>query len=195
MNIQHYDRETFRLINGQSTLFPWFDWLMIVLSSNVFWLSVLIVTIVMAYLRRDRQTLGFILVLAVAFALVDPTTAYVLKPWFGRLRPCHALEGVTLSGGGCGGLFGFPSNHAVNAGAVVGVLSGSPVSWRTKILPLAIFLALAVCFSRVWVGVHYPADVIVGLALGLLSGVLVSRLAHRMRQHFHASSGKNNFFP
>ena len=166
---------------------------MLALSSNALWISVLVVMATMAALRRDRQMLGFLAALLLALALVDPATAYLLKPWFARLRPCHALDDVFLPGGGCGGLFSFPSNHAVNAGAVVGVLLLSPVSWRRQILPVAVTLAVAVCFSRVWVGVHYPADVVAGLLIGIFSGGSASVVVQRIRKRFHASSGKNSF--
>ncbi|MCP4704840.1 MAG: phosphatase PAP2 family protein [candidate division Zixibacteria bacterium] len=111
--------------------------------------------------------------LAVIFSLVtvaicDQTVSTFLKPMLGRLRPCHELEVNLLVG--CGGGLSMPSSHAAN-------LFGQAFFFR-KVAPFTgkylIPLAIVVALSRVFVGVHYPADILVGSAIGTLAGLGVA---------------------
>ncbi len=111
--------------------------------------------------------------LAVIFSLVtvaicDQMVSSLLKPLLGRPRPCHELEVHLLVG--CGGGLSMPSSHAAN-------LFGQAFFFR-KVAPFTakylIPLAIVVGLSRVFVGVHYPADILVGSALGTLVGLGVS---------------------
>jgi len=111
--------------------------------------------------------------LAVIFSLItvaicDQAVSTFLKPLLGRPRPCHELEVNLLVG--CGGGLSMPSSHAAN-------LFGQAFFFR-KVAPFSakylIPLAIVVALSRVFVGVHYPADILVGSALGTLVGMGVS---------------------
>ncbi|HHI02755.1 MAG TPA: phosphatase PAP2 family protein [candidate division Zixibacteria bacterium] len=111
--------------------------------------------------------------LAVIFSLVtvaicDQLVSSLLKPLLARPRPCHELEVHLLVG--CGGGLSMPSSHAAN-------LFGQAFFFR-KVAPFTgkylIPLAIVVALSRVFVGVHYPADILVGSALGTLVGLGVS---------------------
>ncbi len=101
----------------------------------------------------------------IVLVLTDQISAGVLKPLFGRLRPCQVLEGINLLVT-CGGGKSMPSSHAANSfgQAVLFSLLFPAVRW-----PLIIFAAL-VAMSRVMVGVHYPFDIIAGAILGALIG-------------------------
>ncbi len=111
--------------------------------------------------------------LAVIFSLVtvaicDQAVSTFLKPMLDRPRPCHELEVHLLVG--CGGGLSMPSSHAAN-------LFGQAFFFR-KVAPFTakylIPLAIVVALSRVFVGVHYPADILVGSAIGTLAGIGVS---------------------
>lgn len=108
--------------------------------------------------------------LAVIFSLItvavtDQLSSTLLKPLLDRPRPCHELEVHLLVG--CGGGLSMPSSHAANLfGQAFFFKKIAPVSAKF-LIPLAIIVAL----SRVFVGVHYPADIVVGAALGTLAGL------------------------
>ncbi len=107
---------------------------------------------------RDRWTILLCIVaLAISNFFVES-----LKHTFERIRPCHEFDWVrTLRG--CGRTYSMPSGHTANIFAVMGVLS---VRYRRLRYPFLLF-ALLIGWSRVYVGVHYPTDVLAGIALGI----------------------------
>jgi undecaprenyl-diphosphatase len=97
----------------------------------------------------------------------------MIKHGVARIRPCNVLDGIRLLVG-CTQSYSMPSNHAVNsfAGAVpVFYLTRGYVPFLWRCYPLG--LAAAICFSRVYVGVHYPSDVIAGALLGSVTAILL----------------------
>jgi undecaprenyl-diphosphatase len=127
---------------------------------------------------RGRRAAGILLAMGLAVGLSDWTGA-LLKEAFQRIRPCHVLPAVHLLVG-CTRSFSLPSNHAVNMAAL------ATVAWTTRTpgrVCLAI-LAAGVAFSRVYVGAHYPGDVLVGALWGGAIGWLLSRAALRGFAYF-----------
>lgn len=132
------------------------------------------------------------LLLIPTIVLSDQFNSAVLKSLFDRLRPCHTLQDVHLLVP-CGSGYAFPSSHAVNnfAGAFV-------VSHFYRQLQWAFYgFAAIVSFSRVYVGVHYPSDVLAGAAVGIGCGALVIVLfkqgeqwLRRYRSRSHQQEGK-----
>jgi undecaprenyl-diphosphatase len=126
-------------------------------------------------LRYHRQyALQFILLSLVTVAITDYVSASVIKPLAGRLRPCHCTELQPVIRGiiSCGGVFGFPSTHASNHFGMaafwfwsVKAINGQKWRWLW-------FWAALVCFAQVYVGLHYPFDVLAGAILGLATAWL-----------------------
>ena len=112
--------------------------------------------------------------MAIAILLADQLSVHLFKNTVQRLRPCHApeLQGlVYLPYGHCGGQYGFISSHACNCMAVA--LFGTLFA-RSKLLGWVLFpWAVVVSLSRVYMGVHYPGDVLCGALFGLLIGTAV----------------------
>jgi undecaprenyl-diphosphatase len=114
---------------------------------------------------------GIITVLLLLLTIVfsDQISSFVVKPLFDRLRPCRTLEHVRLLVG-CGGGKSFTSSHATNNFALAVLVSHFYPKSRYWLLTWATLVA----FSRVYVGVHYPSDILGGAVLGsLIAGAVI----------------------
>lgn len=170
------DLRLFHLLN-QVLVHPWLDLLMPIATHWATWavtLGLVAIYLVARQGDRGRRTL---LSLLLALALGDFVAAQLLKPAFHRLRPCHDSVDVRTSGR-CGGRYGFPSNHATNAAAVSAALG----TFYPVTLVATVPLALLVGWSRIYLGVHYPADVAAGFLLGAGIGVLVALIVRSIRK-------------
>lgn len=128
-----------------------------------------------------------VLVLILSIALADMVSHEVIKPLFGRLRPCVALEGVRMLMGKKTSL-SFPSNHAANITAAAVVIS----YYYRRVTGLMVAMALMIGFSRIYVGVHYPSDVAAGALLGgaVAAGILFAVIqAGRKWKYLHLKEG------
>jgi len=112
-----------------------------------------------------------VLALLVCVGITDQLSSHLIKNIAKRERPCRALMEVRAIDG-CGPAYSFPSSHATNiGGAMTLVTLAFPAAW-----PLTVFTALSVGFSRIYLGVHYPTDVLAGWILGFLCALGVWRL-------------------
>lgn len=124
--------------------------------------------------RRGRMTC-IVVIIAVLFS--DNLTSYILKPLFGRVRPNIALGLTDIVGSGLSSPSpSFPSNHAVNVFTIAMALS-----WYYKELSPVWFAGAGVVgFSRVYVGVHYPFDVVGGAVVGVVCSLCIIWLGNRI---------------
>lgn len=120
---------------------------------------------------------GFI----VSFIFSDQVSATLMKPYFHRLRPCHnpALNDVIHLLVSCGGNNSFPSSHAANHFSI-GIFTAVTLGMRARwIWPVSIIWALSVAYAQVYVGVHYPLDVLCGGAVGTVIGICTGKLFNK----------------
>ncbi|MDH4100703.1 MAG: phosphatase PAP2 family protein [Nitrospirota bacterium] len=121
---------------------------------------------------NSSKTRAVAIVIGIAILLSDQT-GNQLKHLVERPRPCKELLDIHLLGG-CSNSFSFPSNHSANMFASALILS-----WKYRKLTALFFLAaVTVAFSRVYIGVHYPFDVMGGALIGLVSGALALSFEH-----------------
>src|SRR4030065_537893 len=147
------DTSLFFLIN-QGLQNPFFDLIMPFITKRSYILFAIFA--VPAFFKDSKKSLFVIALCFIARAFGD-ASANILKHLFEMPRPCQALENVRLLVG-CGGSFSMPSNHAVNAFAVAATFSHF---FRKTAVPM-FSIAVLVALSRIYVGVHYPSDVIAG---------------------------------
>ena len=161
------DKLIFYFVN-QSLSNPITDTIMPIVTSFKYWLPLYILGIIYLLLRFRLKGLYILIVLLFTVGLCDLLNAHILKEYFVRVRPCSALESVNLLIN-CGAGYSFPSNHAVNNFAAATILS---YYFQRKVLVFFV-LASLVALSRIFVGVHYPIDVICGSLEGVLIGLIV----------------------
>ena len=191
----HIDQQWLLAINGWHS--EWADILMWYISKSTTWLplyALLVGLIVYRFgilspslcregrggssLLRDLIILaGF----AVAVGVSDFVSSGIIKPWVCRLRPTHepALAGMLhLVNGYTGGLYGFVSSHAANTMACALLFA---LLYRNKYATVGLMLWVALnCYSRMYLGVHYPADIIGGLAIGAMMATLTYGMVRRL---------------
>lgn len=147
-------------------------------SRSCTWIPLYILMVgLIAYKYRNWKVVLLILIgFGVAVGLSDYLTSGVIKPLVCRLRPTHepTLEGkLHIVNGYTGGLYGFCSSHAANTISCALLFS---LLYRNKIASVCLMAWVALnCYSRMYLGVHYPGDIIAGLLLGTLFAVLVYR--------------------
>lgn len=148
-----------------------FDFIMPVITSKDF--LTVIGFLLIFYLAVFCGKKGKIAILVLIFAAgsSDAICAQIIKPWAGRIRPSHEFNEFINLLVSKGGKWSFPSNHAANSFAFATVLS-----YFFEQKKLALFtLASIIAFSRVYVGVHYPLDIIFGAMIGyILSWMVLS---------------------
>lgn len=191
----HIDQQWLLAINGWHS--EWADMLMWYISKSTTWLplyALLVGLIVYRFGilspslcregRRGSSLLRVLIILAgfaVAVGVSDFVSSGIIKPWVCRLRPTHepALAGMLhLVNGYTGGLYGFVSSHAANTMACALLFA---LLYRNKYATVGLMLWVALnCYSRMYLGVHYPADIIGGLAIGALMATLTYGMVRRL---------------
>ena len=180
----HIDTEILLAINGWHA--PWADKLMWIISAKATWIPLYLLLIGLLVWRYRKPALTsvkwlqkvpacvvMIVVIGLAVGAADFIASGILKDWVARPRPTRVpeLEGVLhLVNEYRSGQYGFVSSHAANTIAVALLFS---LIWRNKIATIGLMLWVAAnCYSRMYLGVHYPTDILGGLIVGSLVAVL-----------------------
>jgi undecaprenyl-diphosphatase len=164
------DRAIFHFFNT-TIANPIFDFFMPIVTNQKLWTIPILIIVLYLIIKGGRRGQICVIILIVAVGLADYTSASILKPFFARLRPSHELtEGIRILMGK-GGKYGFVSSHAANIFSAAVVFSYFYNHHYKTFYAIAILVA----FSRVYVGVHYPADIFFGGLLGYgLSWIVLS---------------------
>ncbi len=171
-SLDRLDRSVFLGVAGHGG--PWADHVFTAVSN--IWVALVVWLVLWAFQRPKFSPSAWfwlLITLVAAFAAADWIATF-LKNSIGRPRPCWSLEGEFRAVATCRGAFGFVSGHAATTWALLTVYMASrPGRW---LMVLAVTWAFAVPFSRVYLGVHFPGDVLAGALLGIAVGRLILRL-------------------
>ncbi len=169
--LSELDQDLFFLLNGMHT--DWLDPLMYYISKTLTWLPVFVLLLWILIKNFGWKSLVWLGGIALAITLADQVTSGFMKPFFERYRPSRdpSFEDglVHIVNGYKGGKYGFASSHAANAFALATFLYlvlKDIVRYTGYLFVMAVLIA----YSRIYLGVHYPADVIVGGAIGAVAG-------------------------
>jgi undecaprenyl-diphosphatase len=165
--LKAWDHELFLWLNSMGH--PELDGIMLFLSAKLVWIPLYLGLIFMLYRHYGHQFWKPLLAVILAVALADQITSSFMKPFFERLRPCKdpQFEGLMTLVGKCGGKFGFASSHAANTFTLSVFFLGLT---RIKWYYLLVVWSALVAYSRVHLGVHFPADILVGASIGATLG-------------------------
>lgn len=176
--LSNIDARLLLAINGFHT--PALDQFMFLLSAKLVWVPFYILLIIISIHRYGwRGGMFIVLGIALAVTIADQTCGSLIRPLIERMRPSNPNNPLSsmvhLVNNYHGGRYGFPSCHAANTVAVATFLSLVYRRRRLIIGSLVLWTAMN-CYSRMYLGVHYPGDILVGAIIGYIVGYAIYNL-------------------
>lgn len=177
MWLQSFDRSLFEFIHV-SLANDVFDSVLPLFRIPQFWVPLYLFFLVFMWQKKKVIGLWWFLFFLLSFTLADYSSASIIKPWVHRLRPCndpdlaHIIRQIVL----CGTGYSFPSSHACNHFAMATFVWVSIGHINKYIFFLIYSWAILICFTQIYVGVHYPLDILAGAIWGFILGKIVAWL-------------------
>jgi membrane-associated phospholipid phosphatase len=175
--LEHVDKGVFSFVQTKLSA-KWLDGIMLLTRNPLTWIP-LYIFILFRVLKWERTiALKFICLSILCFAITDYSTAHFFKPLFERLRPCYDSEtqGIVRGIIGCGGKYSFPSSHASNHFGLAAFWFYSLYLITNRKWRWLWLWAGLISYAQVYVGVHFPLDVLGGALLGTIIGVSLSKV-------------------
>jgi undecaprenyl-diphosphatase len=175
-----FDQHLFLALNGVHGAYA--DRFMWLYTQTWTWIPSLLVMLAVIIRTKKKESIWILLAMVLAIVFADQVSSGLIKPIAERFRPSHepALDGlVHLVNGYHGGYYGFVSSHAANSFAIALFTS---LLFRNRRYTIILFLwALVNCYSRIYLGVHYPGDILGGMVVGITGGYLFFILLRCLR--------------
>lgn len=155
---------------------------MVFCSRTDVWIPLyLLIFLLLVKIYRKEAAL-ILLMIAFMIGTSDAFTSRVIKPLVKRPRPCHEFAASLHLPDGCGGAYGFVSSHASNTFALTFFLF--LLGGRSPLYLLMFIWTFTVSYSRVYLGVHYPGDVIFGSLIGMIISVIYFNIYQKLSKKY-----------
>lgn len=177
-SLEKVDIALFELINGHGTL-PYFDVLMPWMRTSEHWIPFYLALVGYVFYRWGWKAWKWLLAVAITIALTDQLSSFIFKPFIHRLRPCAdpaMLTQVKLLIPACPSSFSFTSSHAANHFSLAIFVFMTLQPLFKKYTYLFFLWAGLISYAQIYVGVHYPLDVLAGTFIGLVMGYVGAKL-------------------
>ena len=173
-SVSTIDTDLFLFLNGLHS--DWLDNVMIAITLMWAWIPLYLLLIYWVVKQYGKRCWWIFLAVGIVVLCSDQLSAHVCKPLFHRLRPCYNADFqdlIYLPKGLAGGKYGFVSSHAANTFAVAAFLTPALQKGRSWIGIVLYLWAFISSYSRIYMGYHYPGDILCGAILGILVGLIL----------------------
>lgn len=175
-----WDKAVFLFLNNTHT--PFWDHFMWIYTGRLTWVPLILSLLFVLFRKNWKEALLVVVALALTITLCDQFASSLCKPYFARFRPAQDPEFssfVQIVNGYRGGRYGFISSHAANSFGAVVLLA---LIFRNRLFTItAIVWAIVNCYSRIYLGVHYPGDILAGTVAGIVIAVIVYTIGVKIR--------------
>ena len=190
--ILEYEREAFLWLNGyHSSFWDSFMWLY---TGQIVWIPIVLLLFFLLFYKRDwKEALLILLSIALVITICDQFSSTICKPYFMRFRPTHHpdfMDYVKTVNDYRGGKYGFFSGHAANA---FGFATFSLLLFHNRLFTISILgWSTLMVYTRIYLGVHFISDIIVGALVGIIIGFGIYRLYVFLRHKLLKKSDKTS---
>ena len=175
-----WDKTVFLFLNHTHT--PFWDHFMWIYTGRLTWAPLIVALLFVLFRKNWKEATLVVVALALTITLCDQFASTLCKPYFARFRPAQDPDFsplVQIVNGYRGGRYGFISSHAANSFGAVVLLA---LIFRNRLFTITGLAWAAVnCYSRIYLGVHYPGDILAGTIAGVVIALLVYIMWKRVR--------------
>lgn len=173
--LEAIDIEVFKFLNGYHNVF--FDQFMWLVSAKLAWIPMCLALLFVIFRNNWRNGMAALVFVALTITLCDQISSGLIKHAVERFRPTHTeglMQIVHTVNGYVGGNYGFVSSHAANSFGVAMLLA---LLFKNRLFSWLIFSwAIILSYSRIYLGVHFPGDIIGGIMVGLFVATVLYKI-------------------